>query len=60
MRDKTLAQLYDEKPAAREILEGSAGYAVFSNTGVNVLVVSTASGEGVAHDNESGRESYMK
>jgi lipid-binding SYLF domain-containing protein len=60
MRDKTLARLYDEKPAARKMLEGSAGYAVFSNTGVNVLLVSTASGEGVAHDNESGRDTYMK
>jgi len=59
MHDETLARLYKEKSAAKEMVENSVGYAVFSNTGVNVLIVSTASGKGVAHDNESNHNTYM-
>lgn len=59
MHDETLARLYKEKSAAKEMVDNSVGYAVFSNTGVNVLIVSTASGKGVAHDNESNHNTYM-
>jgi lipid-binding SYLF domain-containing protein len=41
-------------------IAASKGFAVFSNTGVNVLVVSTGNGFGVAHDNTGGKETYMK
>lgn len=59
MRDEALAQLYDEEPAAKGQIEGSTGYAVFSNTGINVLLLSTGNGRGVAHDNENGQDTFM-
>jgi len=60
MRQEILAQLYAETPGAREVLAEAAGYAVFSSLGVNVLLVSTANGSGVLHDNSNGQETYMK
>jgi len=60
MREETLARLYKEKPSAKEIVDSAIGYAVFSNRGVNVLLVSTASGKGIAHDNASDDDIYMK
>ncbi len=59
MREETLTRLYKEKPSAENMINGAVGYAVFSNTGVNVLLVSTASGKGIAHDNSSGKDVYM-
>lgn len=59
MREETLARLYEEKASAEKLVQDSVGYAVFSNTGVNVLLVSTANGKGIAHDNESDKDVYM-
>ena len=44
MRSATLARLY----------------AVFSNVGINLILLSAAGGSGVAHDNGSGQDIYMK
>ena len=41
-------------------MANAVGYAVFSNTGINVLLLSTANGWGVAHNNETGKDTYMK
>lgn len=60
MREETLSRLYGEKASAEAIVKDSVGYAVFSNTGINVLLVSTANGSGIAHDNKSGADVYMK
>ena len=60
MRTEVLNQLYAEKPEAKAQVEGSEGYAVFSNLGVNVLLLSTANGKGVTRDNASGSDVYMK
>lgn len=60
MREKALAQLYEEEPETKAMIEKSEGYAVFSNLGVNVLLLSTGRGKGVAHDNVSGKDTYMK
>jgi hypothetical protein len=46
MREETLSRLYGEKASA--------------DTGINVLLVSTANGSGIAHDNKSGADVYMK
>lgn len=59
MREETLARLYKEKPSAQDMIGKAVGYAVFSNIGVNVLLISTANGKGIAHDNGSGKETYM-
>jgi lipid-binding SYLF domain-containing protein len=60
MRKQTLSDLYDLNPGARQEIANSAGYAVFSNVGVNVLLISTARGWGVAHNNRTGEDTYMK
>jgi lipid-binding SYLF domain-containing protein len=60
MREETLARLYDEKPSAKDMISKAVGYAVFSNTGVNLLLVSTANGSGIAHDNGSDEDTFMK
>ena len=60
MRTETLADLYKYAPHAKNEIRKSAGYAVFSNTGINLFVVSTANGWGVAHNNKTGKDIYMK
>ncbi|MDD5300533.1 MAG: hypothetical protein PHD65_08565 [Gallionella sp.] len=60
MRSETLAKLYKVHPAARGDIQKAAGYAVFSNIGVNLILLSAAGGSGVAHDNRTGRDIYMK
>lgn len=59
MRADVLGRLYEEKPSVENMIKGSVGYAVFSNTGINVLMLSTANGKGIAHDNKSGKDVYM-
>lgn len=58
--DQTLQDLYKAKPSAQSAIQKSAGYAVFKNFGTNVLVVSTASGKGIAVNNQSKQETFMK
>lgn len=60
MRSSTLERLYKVHPAARADVQKAAGYAVFSNVGINLILLSAAGGSGVAHDNRSGKDTYMK
>ncbi len=60
MRSTTLQRLYQVHPAARADVQKAAGYAVFSNVGINLILLSAAGGSGVAHDNRSGKDVYMK
>jgi lipid-binding SYLF domain-containing protein len=60
MASQTLADLYKLRPAAQGAIQKSAGYAVFSNLGVNVLLLSTARGSGLAVDSKSKKETFMK
>ncbi len=59
-RSETLAKLYQVHPAAKAKIGAAYGYAVFTNLGVNLVIMSVAGGSGVAHDNKSGRDTYMK
>ena len=60
MRAETLAKLYKLEPGAQTRIQKAAGYAVFSNIGVNVILFSAGGGWGVVHDNKSGKNTYMK
>lgn len=60
MRETTLNDLYKQLPGAKEVVENSIGYAVFTNVGINLLAISTANGSGVAHDKETGADTFMK
>lgn len=60
MRSETLARLYKLHPAAKGKIGAAYGYAVFSNAGVNLIFASIAAGRGIAHNNKSGKDIYMK
>jgi lipid-binding SYLF domain-containing protein len=60
MRSETLARLYKLHPAAKGKIGAAYGYAVFSNAGVNLIFASIAAGRGVARNNKSGQDIFMK
>jgi lipid-binding SYLF domain-containing protein len=60
MRQEALASLYNQVPIAEKEIRDALGYAVFSNKGINILVVSTANGAGVAHNKNTGEDIFMK
>ncbi len=60
MRQETLAELYRQRPTARQNVERADGYAVFSNVSGQYLFVGAGGGYGVAVDYASGRNTYMK
>ena len=60
MRDEALADLYKRDPTLRGKVQSAAGYAVFSNLAGGFFVLSTGQGYGVAHDNRTRRDTYMR
>jgi lipid-binding SYLF domain-containing protein len=60
MRNEALVELYKYAPHAKNEIRKAVGYAVFSNTGIHVILLSAANGWGVAHDNKIGKDTYMK
>ncbi|WP_300361474.1 hypothetical protein [Hydrogenimonas sp.] len=60
MSHETLQMLYRYAPEARSQLKNAYGYATFSNVGINIFLVSTENGSGLAHDNKTGKDIYMK
>lgn len=57
---QTLEKLYALQPAARKVVEGAAGYAVFSNFGMKILVAGGGSGDGLAVNRKTKAETFMK
>lgn len=60
MAQDTLQRLYKAEPKAKTAVEGAAGYAVFSNLGVKILFAGSGNGRGMAVDNKSKKETFMK
>jgi lipid-binding SYLF domain-containing protein len=60
MARQTLAQLYSQYPSAPRQIENAAGYAVFSNFGFKFLFMGSANGEGLAVNNATRRDTFMK
>ena len=58
--NKTLQQLYKAQPQAKAGVENAAGYAVFSNTGVKILLAGSGKGKGIAVNNKTRKETFMK
>jgi lipid-binding SYLF domain-containing protein len=56
----TLAKLYKAQPGSKAALQKAVGYAAFDNFGMNLFVISTASGKGMVVDKASKKETYMK
>lgn len=57
---ETLADLYRVQPSARKAVESAAGYAVFSNFGMKILVAGGGSGKGLAVNNRTQDTTYMR
>jgi lipid-binding SYLF domain-containing protein len=60
MSQDRLARLYKAQPAARAAVEKAAGYAVFSDIGVKILIAGSGKGQGVAVNNKTKQETFMK
>ena len=59
-RDEMLAQLYASNPPLKQTVQKAAGYATFKNVNVNLLLLATANGYGMAVDNKTGKETFMR
>jgi lipid-binding SYLF domain-containing protein len=55
-----LAQLYKAQPSAKATIQKAAGNAVFSNFGMKIFVAGSGTGKGVAVDNKTKKETFMK
>ncbi|MEY4925477.1 MAG: hypothetical protein RL598_1996 [Verrucomicrobiota bacterium] len=62
MRDAVLADLYQLHPEAKTKIKNAAGYAVFSNVGINLAIASFAGGHGLIsqHGIFQDTETFMK
>lgn len=61
-RDNVLAELYKLKPETKARIKAAAGYAVFTNVGVNLILASFAGGHGIVVEKGliKDTETYMK
>lgn len=60
MRDETLERLFKAHPKAREEIRKAIGYAVFDASQSNIILLVTGHGIGVAVDNGSKQETFMR
>jgi lipid-binding SYLF domain-containing protein len=59
MKSNTLTKLYNVKPDVKNQIANSAGYAVFDNANVNVVLASFGGGYGVVYNNLTDKPTYM-
>ena len=60
MKNETLNELLKDDVRAQMYMDRAYGYAVFSNVGVNIVLFSAEGGYGLAHNNVTGKNTYMK
>ena len=60
MSKTTLQKLYEKIPIAEHVINISYGYATLSNTNTNVILLSKSQGRGVAINNKTGEEIFMR
>ena len=60
MSADTLTELYRLHPGSQKAIQGSAGYAVFDNRSVKLLLATTARGGGVAVASDTKKETFMR
>ena len=60
MRQDVLTELYSIKPDTRAQIGSAAGYAVFTNANINLILASFGGGVGVVRDNENGGDTFMR
>lgn len=59
-KSTAIQEMYKAYPESKSKMAGAFGYAAFGNTGVNLFLLSSGNGGGVAHNNVSGKEHYVK
>lgn len=60
MANSGLQRLYKANPSAQSVVKAGAGYAVFSDTGVKIFLAGSGKGHGIAVNNRSKKETFMK
>ena len=60
MRVEVLKDLHDLAPHVVDEIDRSVGFGVFSNLGVNLVLLSAGAGSGVVRDNRTGDDTYMR
>jgi len=60
MTKETLARLYKTQPSAKQAVSNAAGYAVFSNFSLKIFLAGGGSGKGIAVNNKTKKETFMK
>ena len=60
MAQDTLRRLYKAEPRAKVSVKHASGYAVFSDVGVKILFAGSGDGKGIAVNNRSKQETFMK
>jgi lipid-binding SYLF domain-containing protein len=60
MAQETLTRLYQHNPGSKGAVESSAGYAVFKNFGMKILVAGTGTGRGLAVRTTTRTEIFMR
>jgi lipid-binding SYLF domain-containing protein len=58
--NETLDSLYKLQPGSKEAIQKAAGYAVFSNFGMKIFFAGGGSGKGMAVNNGTKKETFMK
>jgi lipid-binding SYLF domain-containing protein len=59
MAQQALGDLYAKSPGAKSVVEHAAGYGVFSNFGLKILVLGSGKGSGVVMDTSTKKETFM-
>jgi lipid-binding SYLF domain-containing protein len=59
-RDDILKEAITAKPALKDSIQRSAGYATFRQTDVNLFLLASGNGYGVLVDSRSGKETFMR
>lgn len=57
---EVLTELYENDPELQDVVERSPGYAAFSNRSTKLLLLGSEVGYGVAVDNRTGEETFMR
>jgi lipid-binding SYLF domain-containing protein len=60
MANQALTNLYNNNPAAQGAVMNAAGYAVFSDFGFKLIYAGGAKGKGIAVNNATRQETFMK
>ena len=60
MANQALSQLYSNNPGAQSVVTTASGYAVFSDIGFKLIYAGGSKGKGIAVNNATGQETFMK